>query len=56
MDTNNRHQKLVEKALKRPGVKKAYDKLEAEFYLLTKLVQARQITGKIKTTEKIRSH
>ena len=36
MNTNNRHQKLVEKALKRPGVKKTYDKLEAEFYLLTK--------------------
>ena len=46
MNTNNRHQKLVEKALKRPGVKKAYDELEEEFYLLATLIQARQVAGK----------
>ncbi len=46
MKANNKHRELVEKALKRSGVKKAYDELEGEFSLLTTLVRARQIAEK----------
>jgi len=46
MELKSKHQKLVEQALKRPGVKKAYDELEEEFSLLATLVHARQIAGK----------
>ena len=43
---NDKHTKLVEQAIKRPGVRQAYDELEEEFALLETLVQARQTAGK----------
>ena|SRR3990167_908968 len=42
----DKHKKLVAQAMKRPGVKKAYDELEEEFTLLEILVHARQVAGK----------
>ncbi len=56
MHTNNRHQKLVAKALKRPDVKKAYDELEEEFSLLARLVQVGQMAEKTQTVEEISRH
>ncbi len=46
MKANNKHRKLVEKALKLPGVKKDYDELEGAFSLLTTLVLARKTAEK----------
>lgn len=42
----DRHQQLVSAALRRRGVKKAYEALEDEFNLLSTLVHARHIAGK----------
>jgi transcriptional regulator with XRE-family HTH domain len=39
------HKQLVAKALKRPEVKDAYDKLEAEFAVLEALLKARMQQG-----------
>lgn len=40
------HEELVKKALKKPGVKKAYEELEEEFILLREMVKARHAAGK----------
>jgi hypothetical protein len=37
---------LAKKALKSPGVRKAYDDLEAEFVLLREMIKVRYIAGK----------
>jgi hypothetical protein len=42
----NTHEELVKKALKKPGVKRAYDELEEEFALLREMVKARHKSGK----------
>jgi transcriptional regulator with XRE-family HTH domain len=39
------HEKLVEKALSRPGVKAAYDALEDEFALFDEVLKARKRAG-----------
>jgi len=39
------HSELREKALKKKGVKAAYDAMEPEFTLLRELLQARQTAG-----------
>lgn len=41
MATGKAHDKIVKTALKRPGVKKAYDDLEEEFALLKEILKAR---------------
>jgi len=46
MPRRNTHEELVKKALKRPGVKKAYDELEDEFVLLREMVKVRHESGK----------
>src|SRR5690348_6745129 len=40
------HEQLKKKALKKPGVKKAYDSLNDEFGLLEEMVKARLKAGK----------
>lgn len=40
------HEQLIEIALSRPGVKREYDMLEAEFALIKELVKARLRAGK----------
>ncbi len=42
MAVRKTHDKIVKTALKRPGVKKAYDNLEEEFDLLREMLNARQ--------------
>jgi len=43
---NRTHDELVQKALKKPGVKREYDALEEEFILLNEMLKARQRAGK----------
>jgi DNA-binding XRE family transcriptional regulator len=40
------HKELVKKALRKPGVKKAYDNLQFEFQLLREIVKLRHELGK----------
>jgi DNA-binding XRE family transcriptional regulator len=40
------HKQLVKQALRKPGVKKAYDALEEEFKLLDEMLKARKKAGK----------
>jgi len=40
------HAELVNKALKKPGVKAAYDELDEEFFLLKEMIKARNKAGK----------
>jgi transcriptional regulator with XRE-family HTH domain len=40
------HDKLMKKALARPGVKREYDELEREFTLLRELIKARLESGR----------
>jgi len=40
------HEQLVKLALRKPGVKKAYDAMEEEFSLLDEMLKARKKAGK----------
>jgi transcriptional regulator with XRE-family HTH domain len=42
----SQHEKLVKKALSKPGVKKAYNELKEEFDLLREIVEVRYRLGK----------
>ena len=44
--TKKTHEQLVKLALRKPGVKKAYDAMEEEFKLLGEMLKARLKAGK----------